>query len=132
VSAPTLFDDLDGLPAVLQTPGRGGSSTDGPSVGEVPAAATRSNNAPALTVIAHGQPIPQGSKRAMHHKQSGKVIMLEANAKTGSWRETVTWAVARAMDLAGQTEPLTGPIRVAVVAALSAPGMHMRVWQVNP
>lgn len=106
MTAPTLFDDDPGaLPDVLQ----------------IPAPAPRLTDAPALTVIAHGQPIPQGSKRAFISRSTGRAAMKEDNPKTGSWRETVAWAVARAMEQAGRTEPLTGPLRVEVVFTMRKP-----------
>lgn len=117
MTAPTLFDDdLGGLPAALQTPRRGGPATT-----EAPAAAPRATDVPALTVIAHGQPAPQGSKRAFISRSTGRAGMKEDNPATASWRETVSWAVRRAMTVAGQTEPLTGPLRVEVVFTMRKP-----------
>lgn len=42
-----------------------------------------------------GQPAPQGSKKAIHHKQSGKIVVMESSKKVRPWREDVRLALER-------------------------------------
>jgi len=76
--------------------------------------------APALTITAHGEPKPQGSK-TMGRTFGGKPIMREANKGTKPWRENVAWAARIAAEQAGITEPLAGPVRVSVVFTMPKP-----------
>jgi Holliday junction resolvase RusA-like endonuclease len=112
MTMPALFE--------IEAPGRGGSPAGGTSVVGVLAAATRTE-LPALTVIAHGVPKPQGSKTPFINRRTGRAGLREDNPNTGSWRDTVAWAVARAMEHVDQVEPLAGPLRVAVVFTMPKP-----------
>lgn len=52
---------------------------------------------PSLQFRVHGVPRPQGSKKAMRHKQSGKIILLDTSPETKIWRHTVTAAAVLAI-----------------------------------
>ena len=46
----------------------------------------------AISLFIAGRPAPQGSKRGMHHKQSGKIILLESSKRVAPWRQDVRQA----------------------------------------
>jgi crossover junction endodeoxyribonuclease RusA len=70
----------------------------------------------ALTVTVLGEPIPQGSMRAV-----GRGRMISDNVRLRPWRDTVAWHVRQECMAAGLTEPLTGPLAVAVTFTLPRP-----------
>jgi Holliday junction resolvase RusA-like endonuclease len=45
---------------------------------------------PLIRFFVPGVPQPAGSKRAMHHKQSGKIIVLDDARKSRPWKERIT------------------------------------------
>lgn len=48
-----------------------------------------------LTIVVHGQPAPQGSKRAFVNKHTGRAALVESSKKVQPWRQAV---VGRAVD----------------------------------
>lgn len=57
-----------------------------------------------------GTPAPQGSKRALRARGSGRVVLVESSKRLPAWRHTIaTIAAARC------PEPLTGPLAVTLV-----------------
>jgi crossover junction endodeoxyribonuclease RusA len=72
-----------------------------------------------------GLPAPQGSKRAMTHRHTGKTIMVEqSGAKLKAWREVV--AETAAIYFRGQL--LDGPVRVKITFWLPRPASATRAW----
>lgn len=65
------------------------------------------------TIIVHGIPAPQGSKRHL-----GNGVMVEMSNKVKPWREAVKWAAREAM--AGRA-PLDGPLWVGMVFTVAKP-----------
>ena len=59
-----------------------------------------------------GTPQPGGSKRALHHKHSGQILVLEDNLKTKGWRSVV---VDRAFTAMRGRAPLTGPVWLSII-----------------
>lgn len=64
----------------------------------------------------HGEPAPQGSKRAF--VVGGRAVLTEASGKVKPWRALVA---AEAVEAMGGREPFTGPLRVAVTFRLPKP-----------
>ena len=71
-----------------------------------------------ITVI--GMPAPQGSKRGIVNRGSGRVSMVESSKKVAPWREAVKQAAARHPDI------FTGPLSVEVTFTLPRPASHYR------
>lgn len=70
-----------------------------------------------LAVTVLGVPVPQGSMRSL-----GPRRLVHNNAdKLRPWRDTVAWHVRQNMADAGITEPLEGPVTVAVTFVLPRP-----------
>lgn len=63
------------------------------------------------TIIVHGIPAPQGSKRHL-----GNGVMVEMSNKVKPWREAVKWAAIEA-----GVKPMAGPVRLEVVFYLPRP-----------
>jgi Holliday junction resolvase RusA-like endonuclease len=82
-----------------------------------------------IVITVHGQPAPQGSKRAFAVRgkggvPTGRVAVIESSHdRVKSWRAAVIDAVLSA-DLRAQTWPLDGPLRIGVVFALPRPKGH--------
>lgn len=47
----------------------------------------------ALSVFVAGKPAPQGSKRGIQHKTTGKVVLIESSKAVKPWREDVRAAL---------------------------------------
>jgi Holliday junction resolvase RusA-like endonuclease len=79
---------------------------------------------PILDIRVYGAPAPQGSKRAVVHKQSGKAIVMESSKRVKPWREAVT-AAALATG-AGDRAPYDGEVIVSMVFTFARPKSHYR------
>jgi Holliday junction resolvase RusA-like endonuclease len=66
-----------------------------------------------ITIIVHGMPGPQGSKRHV-----GKGVMIESSKKVKPWRQDV---VAAAVEAHKGAEALDGPLLVSMVFTLPKP-----------
>jgi Holliday junction resolvase RusA-like endonuclease len=84
---------------------------------------------PAVIITVHGQPAPQGSKRAFAIRKggipTGRVAVIESSHdRVKSWRQAVIDA-ALAKGLDGPHDwPLLGPLRLGIVFALPRPKGH--------
>jgi crossover junction endodeoxyribonuclease RusA len=83
-----------------------------------------------LTVIVHGKPAPQGSKRHV-----GRGVMVENCKRVKPWREDVSAAAEAAIDeweqrrplpagVGRRWEPITGPVEVTVTFRFARPAGH--------
>lgn len=70
-------------------------------------------------VFVPGLPMPQGSKRAMRHRSSGKLILLDDNAGLKVWRQAVTAAWA-----CEGLPMVVGPVGVCLVFVMPRPAGH--------
>ncbi|WP_435582898.1 RusA family crossover junction endodeoxyribonuclease [Amycolatopsis thermoflava] len=70
-----------------------------------------------------GTPRPQGSKRAFHHKQSGRIVQMEDNPHVKTWRGDIRDAL---LDPTGERQPFTGPVVVQLVFVMARPKSHYR------
>jgi Holliday junction resolvase RusA-like endonuclease len=71
-----------------------------------------------------GVPAPQGSKKAVRHRHTGRIMLLESSKRLHPWRESVA-AAARAFRPA-QEALLEGPLIVDVVFSMPRPKSHYR------
>lgn len=70
-------------------------------------------------VVVHDTPAPQGSKRAIHHRTTGKIVTMESNpAKLRVWRDAVRDATVYAR---GHSAPLEGGVLLAVTFTMHKP-----------
>ena len=79
-----------------------------------------------LTVVVHGRPAPQGSKRYAGHRRnaaSGRVsaVLVEQSKRVKPWRNLVTRAVLDTMLDAAQDEPLDGPLEADITFTVLKP-----------
>lgn len=74
----------------------------------------------------YGTPVPQGSKKAIHHRTTGRIIIMEdQNARVRSWRQAVKETALQAMhDIGVDGFPLTGPIFIHITFYLKRPATH--------
>lgn len=73
----------------------------------------------ALSVFVAGKPAPQGSKRGIQHKTTGKVVLIESSKAVKPWREDVRAAL---LDEHGQPkERIDGPVTVSLEFLLPRP-----------
>ncbi len=86
-----------------------------------------------LSVVVHGTPGAQGSKRGFVAR--GRVVMVETNVRTKSWRSDVKaaaetaiteWEQHRPLDagVARTWKPLNGPVAVIVTFQFARPASH--------
>src|SRR5512135_3163738 len=63
-----------------------------------------------VSIVVHGEPIPQGSTRA--YVVGGRAITTAANPRTKPWREAVKQA---ALDVYGTDQnPIVGPVDISI------------------
>jgi Holliday junction resolvase RusA-like endonuclease len=85
-----------------------------------PAAVARPET-PAITVIVHGLPGPQGSKRHV-----GNGVMVESSEKVKPWRQDVKYAALGATAALPGWAILDGPLAVAMTFTFARPKGHYR------
>jgi Holliday junction resolvase RusA-like endonuclease len=76
---------------------------------------------PAITIIVHGLPAPQGSK-----KHVGGGVMIESSKKVKPWRQDVKYAALEATDTIAGWTPLDGPLIASMTFAFARPKGHYR------
>lgn len=70
----------------------------------------------ALAVTVLGEPIPQGSLRAV-----GRGRLVSDNTRLRPWRDTVAWHVQQTMRDLGMAGPLEGPLSLTATFVLPRP-----------
>lgn len=81
---------------------------------------------------AHGRPQPAGSKKAFPIRRkegggwvaTGRVAVVDDNPHTKNWQAEVACEAAMAMVEAGYSDPLDGPLGLAVTFTLRRPKGH--------
>lgn len=94
-----------------------------------------------LTVVVHGRPAPQGSKRYAGHRlnaASGRVsaVLVEQSKRVKPWRALVTAATRTAIgDIAALAfPPLDGPLEAEIVFTVLKPASapkRKRTWPIT-
>lgn len=74
-----------------------------------------------ITFTVRGLPAPQGSKRAIRNRHTGRVALVESSKRVAPWRADVRAAALAAM---GDRLPLFGPLTVSLTFALPRPKGH--------
>jgi hypothetical protein len=54
-----------------------------------------------ITFTVYGRPQPAGSKRAFTNKHTGRVQVVDANAKAKPWKQEITGTAVEAARLSG-------------------------------
>jgi Holliday junction resolvase RusA-like endonuclease len=86
-----------------------------------------------VSFTVRGVPVPQGSKRALVHRSTGRAVVIEqAGQRHKDWRQDVKAAACEAMDRAGVGFiTLAGPVGVSLCFTMhkpkSAPKTR-RIW----
>lgn len=71
-----------------------------------------------LSIEVFGDPVPQGSKRAVVHRSTGKAVMFEGNsARLRTWRSEIVSALRAIFD----GDPFPGPVKVSIFFFLRRP-----------
>lgn len=73
----------------------------------------------ALTIVVHGTPAPQGSKRHL-----GKGVMVESSKRVKPWRQDVKYAALKACG--DEYETLIGAVALTVMFYMPRPKGHYR------
>lgn len=75
-----------------------------------------------VTFVALGVPGPSGSKRALRHRYTGKIVLIDSGgARTRAWRSTVAAAARAAMKDIDSLEP---PYYLAIEFRMPRPQCH--------
>lgn len=88
-----------------------------------------------LTIVVHGRPAPQGSKKYAGHRRnaaSGRIsaVLVEQSKRVKPWRALVTGAATQAMSTY-LSEPLDGPLEAEIVFTVRKPASapkRRRTW----
>ncbi|MGW0014718.1 RusA family crossover junction endodeoxyribonuclease [Streptomyces tendae] len=89
-----------------------------------------------LTIVVHGRPAPQGSKRYAGHRlnsASGRrsAVLVEQSKRVKPWRALVTRAAMDTILDSGLTAPLDGPLEADIVFTVLKPASapkRRRTW----
>ncbi|MER6092508.1 RusA family crossover junction endodeoxyribonuclease [Streptomyces bluensis] len=89
-----------------------------------------------LTIVVHGRPAPQGSKKYAGHRRnsaSGRVsaVLVEQSKRVKPWRALVTAATRQALATAPGVFPLDGPLGAEIVFTVRKPASapkRRRTW----
>jgi len=73
-----------------------------------------------IVVEVIGEPIPQGSMRAMLNRHTGQPFLINDNDRTKTWRRQVK-ASAKAVMAAREQRPIAGPVTVDLTFRLTRP-----------
>ena len=73
-----------------------------------------------ISFFVPGVPAPGGSKRAFPHKNTGRIIVIDACKRNKEWRETV--ALYARQEYKG--EPIDGPLFLRVTFFMPRPKYH--------
>ncbi|MFJ8727713.1 RusA family crossover junction endodeoxyribonuclease [Streptomyces sp. NPDC093269] len=93
-----------------------------------------------LTIVVHGRPAPQGSKKYAGHRRnsaSGRIsaVLVEQSKRVKPWRALVTAATQQAITTAeSDYEPLDGPLEAEVIFTVRKPASapkRRRTWPVT-
>ncbi|CAL9668426.1 hypothetical protein SUDANB145_07283 (plasmid) [Streptomyces sp. enrichment culture] len=92
-----------------------------------------------LTIVVHGRPAPQGSKKYAGHRlnaASGRrsAVLVEQSKRVKPWRALVTRAAMDTMLDTQLTEPLDGPLEADIVFTVRKPASspkRRRTWPVT-
>ncbi|MFF1916174.1 RusA family crossover junction endodeoxyribonuclease [Streptomyces sp. NPDC058239] len=92
-----------------------------------------------LTVVVHGRPAPQGSKRYAGHRlnaASGRVsaVLVEQSKRVKPWRALVTAATTLAMRDIAHATALDGPLEAEIVFTVLKPASapkRKRTWPIT-
>ncbi|MFF2411805.1 RusA family crossover junction endodeoxyribonuclease [Streptomyces sp. NPDC058092] len=92
-----------------------------------------------LTIVVHGRPAPQGSKRYAGHRlnaASGRVsaVLVEQSKRVKPWRAVVTRAAMEAMLDHRLSYPLDGPLEAEIVFTVLKPASapkRKRTWPIT-
>lgn len=92
-----------------------------------------------LTIVVHGRPAPQGSKRYAGHRlnaASGRVsaVLVEQSKRVKPWRALVTAATTHAMRDTAHTTALDGPLEAEIVFTVLKPATapkRKRTWPIT-
>jgi Holliday junction resolvase RusA-like endonuclease len=86
---------------------------------ETPAEETAADAAPALVIVVHGIPGPQGSKT---HKGGGR--MVESSAKVKPWRVAVVEAAVEARQKVEGFQPIAGAVALSMTFTVARTKGH--------
>lgn len=74
-----------------------------------------------------GVPQPRGSKKAITVPGRRRGLLIDDNNKSKPWMQVVSFYAKRAMQDAGLTAPLAGPLCLKVIIFRERPKGHLRV-----
>jgi Holliday junction resolvase RusA-like endonuclease len=89
-----------------------------------------------LTVVVHGRPAPQGSKKYAGHRRnaaSGRIsaVLVEQSKRVKPWRALVTHAAQLALTANHIGQPLDGPLEAEIIFTVRKPASapkRRRTW----
>jgi len=75
-----------------------------------------------VSFTVRGVPVPQGSKRALVHRSTGRAVVIEQGGQRHKdWRADVKAAAAEAMYTASWPIPMEGPVGVSICFTVPKP-----------
>lgn len=81
-----------------------------------------------ISFFVSGDPVPQGSKKgfSIKDRHTGKVraILVDANAKTKPWRESIKWSFIDATKDIQGVFPIDGPVKFTATYYMRRPANH--------
>jgi len=78
-----------------------------------------------IAFVVRGTPAPQGSKRGIIHRSTGRVVLIESSKNVAPWREAVRSAAAAARR-EHSANIFDGPLYASMVFTIVRPRSHYR------
>lgn len=85
-----------------------------------------------MRIIVYGIPAPQGSKKALRNKHTGKTVTVEQSPNLAPWRQDVKAAAEAVLDALGRPSPFQGAVIARMVFSFARPASVKRAKRPFP
>jgi len=82
--------------------------------------------APCMRIVVYGIPAPQGSKRPVRNKHTGKIHTIENSERLAPWRQDVKYAAEAVLTEAGRPQPFQGAVVMRMIFTFARPASVKR------
>jgi Holliday junction resolvase RusA-like endonuclease len=79
-----------------------------------------------MRIVVYGIPAPQGSKRPIRNKHTGKIATVENSPNLAPWRQDVKHAAEAVLEDLGRPSPFQGAVVVRMVFSMPRPASVKR------
>lgn len=85
-----------------------------------------------MKIVVYGVPAPQGSKRALRNKHTGKTVTVEQSPNLAPWRQDVKHAAEAVLESLGRPQPFQGSVVARMIFTFTRPASVKRHKRLAP